>query len=89
MVLAAMLQSCSIMMKTPKALYIHHFSAQDETGSQRILNSEYYFYDSNSSWVDDKTIYRTKDSIIEDISIFLSNNDPSFHSFSASRYLNS
>lgn len=81
----AMLQSCSMVLKTPKALYIHHYS-KDESGSQRILNSDYYFYDSHSSWVDDKTIYRTKDSIIEDISIFLSNNDPSFHSFSASRY---
>lgn len=82
--LVAMLQSCSMVMQSPKAFYVHQLSSDDGSGSQRIWKSDYFFFDQYSTWVDEKTIYKTKDTILDDISIFLSDADPSFHSFSAS-----
>lgn len=84
--LVAMLQSCSMVSKTPKAFYIHYLTPAADSGTQRIWKSEYYFYNKSSALNYDKAIVRNKDSVLEDISFSLGSGETSSHSFSASLY---
>lgn len=82
-VLVSILQSCSMMAKSPKVFVVRMFIANNQNLPSEIWRSDYLYYDSTGALEHEKSIYRNSDSLKYNVSVSLGNLDQSCNSFSA------